>query len=181
MCLQSSEGDSLSLAVTSLSNTESSPQFRDNLTRFIHWIVNEKKIHILFDSDNNAMPELVKHNYRLIDNILNTAAENQPILKAVKYYEIIYSFRIKVNKRGAIESLYRFITRFEDDRHIELNNRKITYLKVLEFYLIILNCLKSFGSEKDRWMLKYGNKNQLITLKDLESQYAMHLQKLNSL
>lgn len=179
MCLQHPDGDSLPLAVSSLSNTESSPNFRDNLSKFIHWVINQKRFHELV-GNQNGMSNLVKNNYKLIDTILNELAESQPTLKSVKYYEIIYSFRIKNNKRGAIESLYAFISRFESDKHIEFNNRKVVYLKILEFHLIILNCLKSFKNDKDRWLLKYGNKNQLVTLKDLKYEYASYLQKLNS-
>lgn len=74
--------------------------------------------------------------------------------------------------------MYLFITRFisESDKSTE---RKVK-LKILEFYMIILNVFKSFTDDEDKWILKYtGNQRSIIKLDDLKIEYLEWLKILD--
>ncbi|KAK6203515.1 nuclear pore protein [Scheffersomyces amazonensis] len=167
----------------SLSNLSIDDQkYKELFTRYIIKLVSNQAISKLFPPEDNS---LYIKNYLLIDEILISLANNEKSLSnSLKLYQYVYSWRLfgsssslKHNqvgdKRGAIEALYIYIVRFK--RH-ELSSfsedTKQFKLKVLELYMIIINSLKSFEEDDDKWIIKVGSKsNEIKTLDQLKIEY----------
>lgn len=179
----------IEIILQSLQNLQSSIRFRTYLKYFITKLIEHDSINKLFTKDE----AFLKSNFKIIDIILIELASNESLLDSIKFYEILYSWRINHHLiRQGIEALYWFIIRFEtevgskheenDGAIVSKSNLKIIYLKILEFYLIILNCLKSFSDNSDKWLIKYvPDNNQLITLQELNVEYLNYLKRLNNL
>lgn len=197
MALKLSDYD---LIFESLSNLPSRGQlnydYKELFTRFITKLILEQKIHILFPPKRNAL--LSKH-YLLIDQILLELANEELILSnSLKYYEYLCSWRLFgassslqsndiTDKRSAAESLYMFITRFRNEYQSLLSSSgtmiedfKQYKLKVLELYLLILNCLRTFEEDEDKWILKSKGKGMLtyITMEEINIEYFEWLKEL---
>ena len=90
------------------------------------------------------------------------------------------------DKRGAIEALYEFITRFRIENPTGDVERKVK-LKILEIYMIILNLLKSFENNQDQWFLKTNSyketttttRRSIVSLNDLKLEYLEWLKNLD--
>lgn len=172
-------------------------------TRLINHLITTRSILFVFTSPS----PLFSKNYNLVDSILLDMANNELALAhLLKYYEYLYSWRLfggrgvpqqfssraMGDKRGAVEALYIFITRFRheqqslnaDGQSFEVDEDIKQYrLKVLELYMIILNVLKSFDSAEDRWIIKSADTEDALavsTLEELDREYAIWLQKLQN-
>lgn len=182
-------------AIASLSKLNSllpRNDFKTSFTRLVKTLITHHKVKMLFLEEKN---ELFIKNYLLVDTILLELANNDLILSnALKCYEFLYSWRLfggsqakKLgDKRGAIEALYIFITRFrmEQDNLGSTSNDfedfKQFKLKVLELYMIIINCLKTFESEDDQWLVKRNTSRRLgyVQLRELNYEYLRWLREL---
>ena len=172
-------------------------------TRLINHLITTRSILFVFTSPS----PLFSKNYNLVDSILLDMANNELALAhLLKYYEYLYSWRLfggwgaqlqfsskaMGDKRGAVEALYIFITRFRheqqslnaDGQSFEVDKDIKQYrLKVLELYMIILNVLKSFDNAEDRWIIKSADAEDALavsTLEELNREYAIWLQKLQN-
>lgn len=151
------------------------------MKRYLSTLISQGSISTIFPPNDN---KLYRDNYLLIDSVLLDLANNELVLaSALTFYEYLYSWRLlgsstKVDpteladKRGAAEALYMFITRFKLEQPDLLSSTsdqsediKQYKLKVLELYLIILNCLQSFESTEDQWLVKLQNNDSLAVVK----------------
>lgn len=177
----------IEIILQALQNLQSSNRFRTYLKFFITKLIEHDSINKLFTQDE----DFLQKNFKIIDLILVELANNESLLNSIKFYEILYSWRINNHLvRQGIEALYWFIARFEGELNLSAqetsmvlnSNLKVIYLKILEFYLIILNCLKSFTNDSDKWLIKYvADDNQLVSLQELNGEYLNYLKRLNSL
>lgn len=167
-----------------LSNLQLDPRFNQLVKTFILKLNEQKLTKYLFTN------EFLKANSKLIDLILIEVAESQLLINSIKFYEILYAWRLFNNlddfkifdKRGSMEALYLFITRFERESYtLDSKNLKLIYVKILEFYLIILNGLKGFKNNDDQWLIKYDTERKLLTLNDLQHEYVSYLKRLNDI
>lgn len=166
--------------------------FKVSFTKLVKTLITHHEVNRLFLEGKN---ELFIKNYLLVDTILLELANNDLILSnALKCYEFLYSWRLlggsptqKIgDKRGAIEALYIFITRFrmEQDNLGSTSNDfedfKQFKLKVLELYMIIINCLKTFESKEDQWLVKRDTSKRLgyVQLPELNIEYLRWLKEL---
>lgn len=184
--------------LSNLSSTKVSTIFdyKDLLSRFIHNLMTNQRISIIFARNSN---ELYSKHYLLIDSILLEMANNELALaNSLKCYEYLYTWRLfgptstlnssqLADKRGAAESLYMFITRFKHEQENLLTNSatvvediKQYKLKILELYMIILNCLKSFDDDEDKWIIKSKSADSLsvIRLDEINLEYYEWLKEL---
>lgn len=194
---QSLEISDLNEAISSLqkmSHLISKAEVRLLFTRLMKTLISRREISRAFKLGENKL--FVEH-YFLVDSILLEIANNDLILSnALKCYEFLYSWRLfgssiegsfdSGDKRGAVESLYIFITRFRLEKENlgqaseESENFKQFKLKVLELYMIIINCLKSFHDEEDMWFIKRDTSERLgvIKLSELTIEYYEWLREL---
>lgn len=168
--------------------------FKDLLSRFINNLMLNQRISIIFPPNSN---KLYSKHYLLIDSILLETANNELALaNSLKCYEYLYTWRLfgptldssqLADKRGAAESLYMFITRFKHEQKNLLANSttvvediKQYKLKILELYMIILNCLKSFDDDDDKWIIKSKSVDSLsvIKLDEINLEYYEWLREL---
>lgn len=166
--------------------------FKASFTKLVKTLITHHEVNRLFLEDKN---ELFIKNYLLVDTILLELANDDLILSnALKCYEFLYSWRLfggsqtqKLgDKRGAIEALYIFITRFrmEQDNLGSTSNDfedfKQFKLKVLELYMIIINCLKTFQNKDDQWLVKRDSSKRLgyVQLLELNYEYLHWLKEL---
>lgn len=151
------------------------------MKRYLSRLISQGSISTIFPPNDN---KLYRDNYLLIDSVLLDLANNELVLaSALTFYEYLYSWRLlgsatKVDpteltdKRGAAEALYMFITRFKLEQPDLLSSTseqsediKQYKLKVLELYLMILNCLQSFESIEDQWLVKSQTNDSLAVVK----------------
>ncbi|CUM63696.1 uncharacterized protein PRCAT00001280001 [Priceomyces carsonii] len=165
-------------------------------TKFISHLISNHAISELFHKDKRFLYQ--KH-YLLIDSILLELANGELTLSnSLRCYEFLYSWRLfgcsiqmdsehLADKRGAVEALYMFITRFKFEKSNLLTNTTTTVedikeykLKILELYLVILNCLKSFENDEDKWLIKSIDSESLSIMKldDLSTEYFEWLKEL---
>lgn len=162
-------------------------------TRFVRSLISHHQIDRLFRPS-----PLFQKNYLLIDCILLELANEDLILSnALKCYEYLYSWRLFggssdlshasiADKRGAAEALYIFVTRFKFEKDSlgfdsnESEDFKQFKLKILELYMIVLNCLRTFENADDKWIVKRDNTKRLgvITLEQLTIEYYKWLKEL---
>lgn len=138
------------------------------------------------------LSDLIAGQRHLIDAVLMENANNDLVLwRSLKTYELLFSWRLFGeygaigDRRGASEALYIFITRFrlESERLKDTPKADEDYrrfkLKILELYMIIINCLKSFKKDDDRWLRKKENGAfQVIDIQSLMLEYLDWLQEL---
>lgn len=197
MALKLSDYD---LIFESLSNLpprgQSNYDYKELFARLITKLIFQQKIYIIFPPKRNM---LLSKQYLLIDQILLELANEELILSnSLKYYEYLYSWRLFgassslqsndiTDKRSAAESLYMFITRFRNEYLSLLSSSgtmiedfKQYKLKVLELYMLILNCLRTFEDDEDKWILKSKSKDMLtyITMEELNVEYFEWLKEL---
>lgn len=179
MSLNLSKYDLIYECLKNLKSKVAAGTYKELFSRFIGSLITSKKISLIFPPHEN---ELYKENYLLIDSILLQHANSELILSnSLKCYEYSYSWRLFGaakglssndigDKRGAIESLYLFITRFklEHKNLVTLDNSndiKQYNLKILEVYIIIINALKSFQSDEDRWLISHVDNGEMVITK----------------
>lgn len=149
-------------------------------TRLIKTLITRREISRAFSTGKNTL--FIEH-YLLVDSILLEIANNDLILSnALRCYEFLYSWRLfgcstgctssnLGDKRGAAEALYIFITRFRlEQENLGLSSNesedfKQFKLKVLELYMIIINCLKTFEDPEDQWFVKRDTAQRLSVVK----------------
>jgi nuclear pore complex protein Nup160 len=164
-------------------------------TKFIRNLIANQSLSIIFPPNMNA---LYKKNFLLIDGILLKLANNEiDLAGSRRIYEYLYSWRLfgisnelsssqLADKRGAIEALYMFITRFRFESNLiefgattTVEASKQFKLKILELYMIIINCLKSFENDDDKWILKQDKQsNKLLKLDDIKIEYFEWIKEL---
>lgn len=165
------------------------------LSKLIRTLITKRDFQRVYAKGQNGL--FVK-NYSIVDNILLETANNDLILSnSVKCYEFLYSWRLfgsssgvdnaKLgDKRGAVEALYIFITRFKLEMETlgVTSNKSADFkqfkLKVLELYMIIINCLKTFDDTADQWFIRRNTAQRLgvICLADITSEYYDWLKEL---
>lgn len=180
-----------------LSSLISRSDLKSYFTRLMKLLIIHHEISRCFIRGENR---LFVENYLLVDSILLELANNDLILSnALRYYEFLYSWRLfgssidasphnLGDKRGAVESLYIFITRFklEQDNLGLSSNESDDFnqfkLKVLELYMIIINCLKTFEDAEERWFVKRDTERRLgvIKLNEVTVEYYKWLKELES-
>lgn len=198
MAISSLNYDLVYECLSNLSSSKNSTiyDYRDLLGRFINNLMLNHKISIIFPPNSNGL--YLKH-YLLIDSILLDLANNELTLaNSLKCYEYLYTWRLfgpasalkssqLADKRGAAEALYMFITRFKVEQKNLLTNTvtivediKQYKLKILELYMIILNCLKSFDNDEEKWIIKSKKAGSLsvIKLDELNLEYYEWLREL---
>ncbi|KAG7665206.1 uncharacterized protein J8A68_001262 [[Candida] subhashii] len=184
------------LIYESLSNlsTVSHPKFKQLFQQFISKLVSQSKLSIICPPNPNT---LYRHHFSLIDSILlELASKERYLVNSLKLYQYLYSWRLfgvgqdldsLADKRGAIEALYMFIERFKhsknDDDLIMGEDREDLLkcrLKVLELYMIILNCLKTFEEDDDKWIISHGSdSNRIVKIEELKIEYLEWLKQLS--
>lgn len=147
--------------------------------KFIKNLLSNQTISIIFPPNSN---QLYKDEFLLIDSIILELANSELTLSnSLKCYEYLYSWRLFgcsndmtskniADKRGAIESLYLFVTRFkiEQSNLLSLGNDediKQYNLKILEVYIVIINCLKSFDDDEDKWVISHHKNGETLITK----------------
>lgn len=180
-------------AINSLSHLQtlaSKEDFRVYMTRIVKAILSHHKAKRLFT-------DFFAKSYLLVDSIILELANEDLILsKALRYYELLYSWRLfgasplkqeLGDKRGAVEGLYIFVSRFKGEMDCLAMNSGVVEdfkqfkLKILELYKIILNTLKTFGEERDRWIRRRSpNSDRLSVVKvnELNVEYYQWLKEL---
>lgn len=192
-------------------SNDQSVNLTEIFTKLINNLILNRSVHILFSTSNPSQQLIFSNNYLLIDSILLSLANNELALaNSLKYYEYLYSWRLfggrfslelssknLGDKRGAIQALYIFITRFrheqqhllendgDKDKLIEVEEDIKQYkLKVLELYMIILNCLKSFDEKEDQWIIKSSDIETetlgIITLDEIKKEYEQWIMELQN-
>ncbi|CAH6720623.1 hypothetical protein CLIB1444_04S04258 [[Candida] jaroonii] len=155
--------------IKALSNLTTSPQFKTFLKKTILKLIELNKLNEIFN------PFFLDY-YKLIDTILWELVSSSDSITSIKFHEIIYSWRVNQGDlRGAAEGLYYFISHFKHD--LSPQDLKLVYLKMIEFYLVIMNCLKSFQHDDEKWLLS----GKIVTLNDIYGEYNNYLKKLNQL
>lgn len=182
-------------ALDDISSMVSSSEMSMLLSRIIRALLNNKRIDSVFSKGTN---NLFKKNYLLVDSILLEIANGDLILSnALQCYEYLYLWRLlggtnddKLSTfrdiRGAAEALYIFITRFKLEKDslmsesTEIDDYKQFKLRILELYKIIINCLKTFKENDDRWILRRdpSNKTVVATVDELTIEYYKWLKEL---
>lgn len=183
-----------------LKNLTLSTNFKNLMTKFITKIIFQLKLDIIFPPNNNDDDFYGQH-FSLIDSIIVKVAQDSNLSQSLRVYQYLYSWRlfgcmvVVVNnnktlelgdKRGAIEALYEFITRFRIENPTGDVERKVK-LKILEIYMIILNLLKSFENNQDQWFLKTNSyketttttRRSIVSLNDLKLEYLEWLKNLD--
>lgn len=165
-----------------LANLRLAFEYESYVQKYIAKLASSNQLEHLF---HHLPRDLYSENYLLIDKILVSLAEseNADIMRAMVIHKVIFSWRLfggkaaadkMADSRGACESLYWFILRFRQGQtwtQVSLEDPKAIKLKVLELYLIIVNCIKSFEDEDDKWLLSIGKENKLVTLAQLSEEY----------
>lgn len=173
----------------------SASEVKNSFNRLLRSLIAHHEIDRIFSPNDSGVFE--KH-YLMVDSILLELANDDLILSnALKCYEYLYSWRLLgssndnnrdclSNRRGAAEALYIFVTRFKFEKTSlrvasnESDDFKQFKLKILELYMIILNCLKTFESDDDKWIIKRDSTKKLgvITLEELNVEYYRWLKEL---
>lgn len=191
--LESSHYSDATDSLYQLSPLVSKNEFCLLFSRFLRTLRMHHEIPRIFRPTDN---HLFSDNFLLVDTILLQMANEDLILSnALKCYEFLYSWRLfgctssptqLGDKRGAVEALYIFITRFKMEKEnlgIESNQSedfKQFKLKILELYMIILNCLKTYENEEEKWIIKRDNSKKLsvIRIEELTLEYYRWLKEL---
>lgn len=198
LALKVQDYDSLNESLEQLSSLNTlTISLGDLFKRFLRKLIKHKQISKIFHPNNN---KFYFRQYTLIDSILLDLANDELTLaNSLKCYEYLYSWRLfgpsnsfsvgqLADKRGAIEALYMFITRFKSEKDFinvgtnSQENLRQYKLKVLELYMIILNCLASFQDDDDKWIIKHksGDSSSIISMNEITLEYYEWLRDLES-
>lgn len=198
LALKVQDYDSLNESLEQLSSLNTlTISLGDLFKRFLKKLIKHKQISKLFHSNND---NFYFRQYTLIDTILLDLANDELTLaNSLKCYEYLYSWRLfgpsfsfsvdqLADKRGAVEALYMFITRFKSEKDFinvgtnSQENLRQYKLKVLELYMIILNCLAGFQDDDDKWILKHksGDSSSIISMNEITLEYYEWLRELES-
>lgn len=169
-------------------------EFKSLVTRFLKKLISNNKIHILFEP--SLRTKFLLHHHLVDRVLLEISNEDLLLSKALRCYETLFSWRsltctldgppfMLADRRGAAEALYIFITRFRIESEglildsSGLEDFRQYKLKILELYMIILNCLKSYSREEDRWLMKKnGNGLSVLYIEELQLEYIEWLEQL---
>lgn len=195
MALEISSYDLIYDSLLNLKPTLTTKIYRSLFAKLINNLITNKNISVIFPPNKN---DLYRDNFLLIDSVILEVANSELTLsKSLKCYEYLYSWRLfgasndlgaknMADKRSAIEALYMFITRFrfEQSNLLTLSTSediKQYNLKILEVYIIIVNCLKSFSKDEDKWLLSQSKNNQttITTLDQINIEYYEWLKLLD--
>ncbi|GBL49178.1 hypothetical protein CAJCM15448_14520 [Candidozyma auris] len=156
-------------------------------------IISSNSQNLLFET---KLSRYLARHYNLIDSTLLEIANDDLVLwRSLKTYQVLYAWRIRGsvalcnnsfgNLRGALESLYIFITRFrmEKESFKKVGKAWADYrrfkLKILELYMIIINGVRSLKNEDERWIRRQnGQKFEIVDINTLTSEYLGWLQEL---
>lgn len=175
----------------------SSSETKSLLSKLIRTLLTNNHVGSLFASHKH---KLFHQHYLLVDTILLEIANEDLILSnALTCYEYLYLWRLLGlatgastrsfgDVRGAAEALYIFITRFKLEKELLVadssdgEDYKQFKLRILELYKIILNCLKTFKNEDDRWIIRRDSSKQLVvaTVDELTIEYCKWLKELET-
>lgn len=195
-CLYLEDYSNASQAIGRLVEFLSRTALKALLTTLIRHLLAKKRTNLLISNDLLILQE----HWLLVDEILLCLAnENLLLSSALKSYELVFAWRLLgakkdsgtrrlVDKRGAAQSLYYFITRFKseqeflklsDTNHEDYRRFK---LKVLELYMIVINTLRTFKSADEQWIIKrdISKGNTTITLSDIVTEYSDWLDDLQA-
>ncbi|OBA22927.1 hypothetical protein METBIDRAFT_37079 [Metschnikowia bicuspidata var. bicuspidata NRRL YB-4993] len=188
--------DKASVSLSKLKSLSSRNDFKNLFTKLIKALIKQNEYRQLFASGSSR---IYAENYLLVDSILLELANEDLVLSnALKSYELLYSWRLLgpspmivgktslVDKRGAAEALYIFITRFRNEKDnlssdsAQSENFQQFKLKILELYKIIVTILKTFSQEEDKWIRKRGGKksSSVLTLTELDIEHYRWLKDL---
>ncbi|CAK9441118.1 uncharacterized protein LODBEIA_P49870 [Lodderomyces beijingensis] len=173
------------LTITSLIKLEKTRQFESLLTKFIQKIIQESKIKLIVLTPGGETSTFFRNHYSVVASIIAEYASEQPLVQSLKIYKYLYSWKLfgcveseleLGDKRGAVEALYEYIVRFKDQ---SLTIEKKAKLEILELYMIILNCIKTFPDE-DQWLVKrLQNGREVVEIKQLKIEYYEWMKKLD--
>lgn len=195
-CLYLEQYLNASQAIARLVEFLSRTALKSLLTTLIGHLLAKKQNRLLISTDLQILQE----HWLLVDEILlSLANENLILSSALKSYELVFAWRLLgakeevgnrrvVDKRGAAQSLYYFITRFKseqeflklsDTNHEDYRRFK---LKVLELYMIVINTLRTFRLADEQWIIKrdISKGNTTTTLSDIVSEYSDWLDDLQA-
>ncbi|RCK58847.1 hypothetical protein Cantr_07236 [Candida viswanathii] len=174
-----------------LNNLTTAKDFQSLFAKFITKIVLQLKLDIIFPGNDNKDYAIYRDYFSLVDETILKIANDANLSQSLRIYEYLYSWRLfgantageqnaLGDERGAVESLYRFITRFKEEHSDQATVERKVKLKILELYMIILNVLKSFATGQDKWILKYqGNERTLVSIDDIKLEYLEWLKNLD--
>lgn len=165
-------------------------------SHFLRILLSDNLVNFLFE------PQMLlrfSSYYSLVDRVLLEISNEDLLLsKALRCYETLYSWRLLAptttllqlvmgDRRGAVEALYIFITRFRMEKEVLLSDSngledfKQYKLKILELYMIILNCLLTFTHTEDRWFMRKSDDGlQVVTIDELRLEYNCWLRDLET-
>lgn len=190
--------DQAASSLSELKSISSKGDFKFQFTKLMQTMIKYHEFERLFTPGKTS---IYSENYLLVDStLLELANEDLVLSNSLKCYELLYSWRLLgpaptdiennflVDKRGAAEALYIFITRFQIEKDGLRSDSELSEdfqqfkLKILEMYKIILTTLKTFTLEEDKWIRKRGgNKtSSVITLTELTVEYHRWLKDLES-
>lgn len=172
-------------AVAALEALAGAPELRALFTKLLKTLILRLQIASLYKH-----PLFARH-FQLVDTILLEMANDDLLLaNALRCYELLFAWRLfgcsaeaHGDRRGAIEALYLFVTRFKlEQDSIGLGAAKDDFeqfrFKVLELYLVIINSLKTLNNG-ERWILRHdGTRRSIVTLDRLEQERLEWLDEL---
>lgn len=182
-------------ALESLLQRMSAFEQRCTVLALLRALIDNDKQDLLFE----ALCGLFCESHRsVVDKLLLEEANEDLVLwRALKSYELLYSWRLGVltrtdstacgDKRGASEALYIFITRFRMEKDVlkDASRANDDYrkfkLKVLELYMIIINCLQSFDDSSEMWIKKNnGFQFEIMRIEALLLEHSDWLRELEN-
>lgn len=171
-------------------------ELRVTFVALLKALIAEEKQQLLFGS---LAESFCKGHHHLVDKLLLEEANEDLVLwRALKTYELLYSWRLCGtisssyvteqcgDKRGASEALYIFITRFRlENDNLKSSRARDAYrlfkLKILELYMIIINCVQSFDNEEDMWIRRKNGPNfEVVGIKTLLHEHSNWLHDLEN-
>lgn len=171
-------------------------ELRVTFAALLKALIAEEKQQLLF---GGLAESFCKFHHHFVDKVLLEEANEDLVLwRALKAYELLYSWRLcgKMSsssmteqcgdKRGASEALYIFITRFRLENDNLRSSRagdayRLFKLKILELYMIIINCVQSFDKEEDMWIRrKKGPNFEIVGIQTLLHEHSNWLHDLEN-
>lgn len=182
-------------ALESLLQQLTALELRCSVLALLRALVDNDKQNLLFEALCSLFCE---SNRSVVDKILLEEANEDLVLwRALKSYELLYSWRLGAltqtnsntcgDKRGASEALYIFITRFRMEKEVlkDASRANDDYrkfkLKILELYMIIINCLQSFDDSSEMWIKKNnGFEFEIMRIEALLLEHSDWLRELEN-
>lgn len=193
LAMETSRYDSAAASLACLQLLVPANEFRVYLAKLVREVIANHKFKMVFSTQKN---KVFIRNCAAVDSIILELANEDLILSnSLRSYEYLYAWRLNgarvssvngtfFDKRGAAEALYIFITRFKNEKDTlsleETQDYQIFELKILELYKVILNSLKTFEMDDEKWIRKQGLTQKLgvITIKELEMEYYKWVSEL---